>query len=299
MMELDRTREIINQLSSKGKAPIGLKDSKTVMVILTGTSTAIDEWIKPLIRARGYGLRYELVLSKTANEMLDINKLTLKLQPRRVIVEGSTIEETHSIENIDAIITPLLSQNTAFKLLNGIQDQLIPRLLWQGLWIGKPIWLNLEGLRAYRGQEAANGAMRRLVEENIQRLISMGVKEINFEDYIQEITTTLACKEEVVAEVLQANGLHNVRSSNCHNTPLSISSGIDLNSSIGLAKGLSTRETSIENSIVQCDKKIIITEGDILSTPTEIKEIKVGSNSIITPLAYDTAKRRGIKIIKA
>jgi len=258
-MQLDRTREIINQLSSRGKAPIDVRGSKTVMVILTGTSTAMEDWIKPLIRARGQGIRYELVLSKAAGEMLDLNKLTLKLQPRRVIVEGSTIDETLCLHKLDAIVAPLLSQNTAFKLLNGIQDQMIPRLLWEGLWIGKPIWLNLQGLRSYRGSEAANGVMKRFVEENIQRLISMGVKEIKPEDYMQEIISTLTLKEEDM---------------------------------------LSPREASIDNSIAQ-SKKSIITEGDILRTPTEIKEIKVSSNSIITPLAYDTAKRRGIKIIKA
>ncbi|MCC5912060.1 MAG: hypothetical protein JJT76_16695 [Clostridiaceae bacterium] len=45
-------------------------------------------------------------------------------------------------------------------------------------------------------------------------------------------------------------------------------------------------------------KKTVITEADIIRCSRENKEMMVPSNAIITPLAYDTAKGRGITIVK-
>ena len=266
MKQYDRTREIISQLSSKGKASISLSGSKHILVIFTGTMT-MEDGLKPLVRGRGQGVRYDLVFSKAAEEMMEIDKIALKFQPRKVMKESIPLTTTNLLKDIDGIVVPFLTQNTAFKLALGIQDQLIPRLLWHGLWIGKPIWMNLEGLLTYMDNKTASIALNKMIEDNIQKLKGMGIKEMSGQDYMLDI--------------LEALNLE-VRSNNLHKT-----------------------EGGYLDTILQAEKKEvrhegrIITEGDILKFSSEVKEIKLNSNSIITPLAYDTAKRRGINIIKA
>ncbi len=267
-MELNRTREILNQLSSKGKEGLPPKVDRRLLIVLTGTDNGVEELIPPLVRARGRGFRYRLALSKAAEGLLSIDSIALKLQPIALIKEGSPMDEVEALKDIDAVVVPLLTQNTAFKLCNGIQDQLIPRLLWQSLWLGIPLWMNLEGLRTYRGMAPASEAMKNMVEANVVKLKSMGIEEINDKEYMEKIFKYLDSKDLAGASLTAA---------------LSVSSSA----------------ADLKAAVSPNNKKSIITEGDVLKIPPQVKEIKVGGNSIVTPLAYDTARRKGIKIIKA
>lgn len=53
-----------------------------------------------------------------------------------------------------------------------------------------------------------------------------------------------------------------------------------------------------ENSIIDNTSKKVITEKDILKMKGDCTKIILSKNTIITPLAYDTARNRGIEIIK-
>lgn len=264
MKEYDRTREIINQLSAKSRvsASAHISEGKQILVIFTGSSSDYEEKLRGLIRGRVQGIRYDLMFSEAAEEILPIDNICLKLKPRRVIKADASLKEFHTLQGIDGIIVPFLTQNTAFKLSLGLQDQPVPSFLWQGLWIGKPVWMDLEGLNKYMGKETSSEALRKMIKDSIQGLKAMGVKELDKEDFMKRIFEELSQQDNASVDSTQE-------------TP----------------KGHSTKGED--------PKKSIITEADILKLPYEIKEIKLGSNSIITPLAYDTAKRRGIKIIRA
>ncbi len=274
-MELNRTREILNQLSSRGREIPPQKVDRRLLIVLTGTDNGMGELMPSLVKARGRGLRYRLALSRAAEGLLDINSLMLKLQPKELIREAEAIKEMAVLQDIDAVVVPLLTQNTAFKLCNGIQDQLIPRLLWQSLWMGKPIWMNLEGLRTYRGMMPASEAIKAMVEAYIAKLKSMGVMEIKDKTDIEALLQYMASRDLAEASTEEAKA-----------------APAEALTASGLVAGAKA-------FVSTHNKKSIITEGDILKAPPQLKEIKVGGNSIITPLAYDTARRRGIKIIKA
>lgn len=262
MKEYDRTREIINQLSARSGASVDTSKRKQMLVIFTGTSNDYEEKLRSLIRGKAQGVRYDLVFSKAAEEVLPTDNICIRLQPRRVIKADTPFNESELLQEIDGIIVPNLTQNTAFKLSLGLQDQLVPRLLWHALWLGKAIWMDLEGLNIHMGKETSSEALRKMVKDTVEKLKSMGVKVLDKMDFV----------EKILEEINQQ----------------------------GAGTVDSTEETPMGHSTKGEDpKKSIITEGDILKLSSEVSEVKVGSNSIITPLAYDTAKRRGIRIIKA
>lgn len=247
MNRYNQTQKIMEHLILKNNKTFSKEDNRRLMIAFTGTTTGQQEIVKQLENLRSKGYSFDFIFSIHGEKLLNIDELSRRLQPRKIYRE-SNLSIGHSfMEGIEGVLVPLLTQNTAIKLSLGIQDQLIPKLLWEALWMGKPIWMNLKGLLEYKGVTSSNLYMTEKLKLVLLELEKMGVKSLDaFENIGKSIPQHLDIKN---------------------------------------------KETIIEQRV--------ITERDVLTFDTSSVDMIVASDTIITPLAKDTAKARGIRIIKA
>ncbi len=282
MNQYNRTREIINQLTNKiSNTPSTV--GKHLLVVFTGTNINIEETVNLLIKGKGYGLKYDIVFTEAAVAILEKDKICTQLQPRRVFIEKTDFIKEEIINGIDGVIVPSITQNTAIKLSMGMQDELAPRLLWESLWKGIPLWMDLDGLYNYKGLETKSNTLNQMISKCIEQLLKLGVKKIENNNYLLEILQETSNKINVSNKGVKALTLEELTSKN----------------KIVKEKHFSSqKETNKYKDEKASGKKVVLTERDILNHPLEVKEIQVSYGSIITPLAQDAAKARGIKLIK-
>ncbi|SCZ04705.1 flavoprotein [Alkaliphilus peptidifermentans] len=263
MNRYNHTQRIIEHLITKNINSLQPKGNNHLMVALTGTNIGLDEAMRELTVIRKQGFTMDIVVSNSGEEILDIKEICRQLSPKEVYTENLSLMKEGFMEEIDGVIVPLATQNTAFKLVLGIQDQLIPRLLWQALWQGKPVWMNLEDLTQYKGFPTKQPFMLEKVKENIKQLEKMGIKHLKRPFNIQELLLEIE---------------------NCTNYNINL---------VSTTNTLTNKETFTAEYSRQ-----VITEKDILTANTSLGEMIVPKGAIVTPLAKDTAKALGIQINK-
>lgn len=184
MNRYNQTQKIMEHLILKNRSSFSKNSKGRLMVVFTGTATNQQENIKLLENLRDKGYSFDFILSINGEKLLNIDDMRRRLQPRKVIKESSLALEGSLIEEIEGVLVPFLTQNTAMKLSLGIQDQLIPKFLWEALWMGIPIWMNLKGLSEYKGMTSCSSYMIDKIKAATVELQRMGVKSLDvFEDF--------------------------------------------------------------------------------------------------------------------
>lgn len=252
MNRYNQTQKIMEHLVLINKSPHKVKNKKHLMIVFTGTNTGLDETIGEFKTLKSKGCTFDIAVSRSGEKILDMKEINGQLSPQKVYTENNSFSKTDFMKGIDGVLVPMLTQNTAIKLALGIQDQLIPRLLWQALWEGKPVWMNLDGLLQHKGLPASHTFMVKQIKETIEKLEKMKVKPLK--------------KPFNIEEQLQSN--------------------------TNISKEFYKEEQQVNTG------RFVITEKDVLNFSPSNREMIVPRGSIITPLARDTAKERGIKIIE-
>lgn len=269
------TKDIVSQLTSKAtgsyrpqneirieKQEVNTPQKHHLLVVFTGTNVGVEEAIRELVKAKNYGFTFDIAVSFTGMHVNNVDRLKSVLQPRKVFTEEDWIEFGSILENSDGIIAPMITQDTTAKLSLGIQDDFISTLLWQALWHGKPLLMDFENVVAYRGTKAHNPMLQQIMDDYVSKLQKMGVTRVHRKSYVVDMLNIF---------------------SNDYKKTTSYDD---------------TRKMIEEPLNRQEIKQTIITEKDLLNMSSNTKELTIPSKTIVTPLAYDTAKELGIKIVK-
>lgn len=245
---LNMNSSSINQsVTKQNYIPIG----PHFLVVFTGSDICLGDRINELKKLRERGCSFDIAYSGSALEILDTVLINEQLKPVNVYDPESSNRLIYDkiISDAQAVIAPVITQNTAVKFALGIQDDFIPMILWRSLWLDKPVFMDMEGLLTHIGQTSKNPFLQKMMREYVDKLEKMGVKLVKNGSYINEIIKSFFGGKEV------------------------------------------------SNGESQRTEKMVLTEKDVLSN-TKTKEIIVPTKAIVTPLAYETAKELGIKIIK-
>lgn len=232
---------------------------KRVLVIFTGTDVGIMESVRELSMATRYGVEYDVAFSESGSDIIDMDIIKRELNPIRVFTERDKLRTDMVVEGVDAIIVPMTTQNTVAKLSLGIQDTFTSFALWQSLWHGKPVLMDYKNVINYRGNPSKSPELSNIMKDYVNKLGAMGVVEVNKNSYVSYLLKAL-----------------NIESNNTSNN---------------------SNEGSLEDSS-SVTKKTLITEKDLIELSKQGSQITIPRRTIVTPLAYDTAKELGIKIIK-
>lgn len=261
MSRYNQTQRIIEHLILKSNKNDSKKgNSKHLMIALTGTDINREQVYKDLAVLRGEGYTMDIVISDSGEEINDIDEIRRLLSPREIYTEKLPLVREGYLEDYDGFLVPLITQNTAIKLAMGIQDQLIPRMLWQALWQGKPVWMNFQDILQYKGLSTKTPYLVEKLKGTITELKKMGVRAYDIPFNFQEFN-----------KVFNSN-----------------------KNSMGDLKGFSSPKVELNNS----EERLVITERDILTSKPSNGEMMIPAGAIITPLAKDTAKALGLKLIR-
>ncbi|MGF7060844.1 flavoprotein [Brassicibacter mesophilus] len=274
MDKYNLTNDIINQLVQKinTEAKINVNTNKGyqnmtfvnqhVLAVFTGTSFGLNEVLRELSKARRYGFTFDVAVSDNGIDVIGsdgLQSIKTSLKPCKIYTEEDKLVFGEIIESVDGIIVPMTTQDTAAKLALGIQDNFVSTLLWQALWHGKSMLVDFHNVSTYRGNKSQTLMLQQIMDDYIDRIQKMGVTRVERKDYVVQMLNVF---KNSVSEEPQVESTHKLVS---------------------------------EENITT---KNVITEKDLLELSTHRKELTVPMRAIITPLAYDTAKQLGIKIIK-
>lgn len=279
-MKIDSlTSDVLRDLSSrigKGKAPTGgyqaakeregfVTDDVHLLVIFTGTDYGLNEAITELVQAKNsYGFSYDVGFSFSGAGVIGENgmqEIDRRLKPRKTFTEFDQLKFERALDGVDGIIMPMATQDTISKLAFGIQDSFISTLLWQAIWRGMTVLVDFQSVRTFRGTETKVAFQAEIIQDHIERVKRLGVKELVTGDYITRML----------------NGFKNA------------------NIEVEPAEG---ENVVVEQKIKNNEFPKILTSKDLLELAGNAASITVPDGTIVTPLAIDTAKEKGIKVLK-
>ncbi|SFI02400.1 hypothetical protein SAMN05192551_105170 [Tindallia magadiensis] len=132
------------------------------------TQQILDSWKKE-------GCRFDVAFSSNAEALSNTKEILKKIQPVRTLSRNITELKDYPMDDLSAVLSLNMTHNTASKLTLGIQDGLIPILLWHALWKGIPVYMDFSALKSYHGEPTVNPMLAQMTEDTIQKLKKMGI----------------------------------------------------------------------------------------------------------------------------
>jgi hypothetical protein len=233
---------------------------KKALVIFTGGTIGFHESIEQLKKLQKDGWKFKVLLSKGAENIYtkELIKNLLGLEDTEIDGEMDAKETKNYYKDIDKVILPVLTMNTAAKVSLGIADNLVTNIIARSLMTNIPI-------------VASKNACDPLEEERIR--IGLGKGSTS---YVNMMKNHLNRLESYGIKLTHGNKLYEVAVENTK-------------------QGIHKKDHPVKKQVVY-DKKVL-TRGDVVSAFHIKKDLILRSNTIITEVAKDTAKELGVKII--
>ncbi|MDW7671456.1 MAG: hypothetical protein SCK57_01890 [Bacillota bacterium] len=182
MNQVNRTKQILAHLSGQiGSLPEPAKSAKSsqngprLLIVFSGNPIGLDQVMMDLMECKKRGWIFDLAFSANAESLMDTDRIIRQLGAAQIIGRDMRDLKNYSMNHLTGVLAPLVTQNTARKLMMGIQDGLVPNLLWQALWDGIPVYMDLESLLTYHGRQTKNQHLARMMKQTMNTLLEMGV----------------------------------------------------------------------------------------------------------------------------
>ncbi|TCO77957.1 flavoprotein [Marinisporobacter balticus] len=249
------TTEIVNEVLRRLE-----NMPKKALVIFTGGSIGFNESIEQIKKLKADGWKLRLLISRSAESVLtkEIIKDRIGSDEVEIHVERDPKEMKFYYSDIDKVIFPVLTMNTATKIAHGISDTLITNIVSQCLMMDIPI-------------VAAKNACDPSNEERIR--IGMGKAQTA---YINTLNHHLTLLESYGIKLVSGNEIYDevMKRTKEHTNK----------------KNHHTKEQVMY-------KKKVLTRAGLVDAVDGNKDLMVSSKTIITEIAKDTARTLGVKII--
>lgn len=170
-------------------------EKEKILVLLTGSNLEIDRVMDNLKKLGEKGCLLQLCFSKSAEEILDAEKVVSLLRPYEFYLEEDKKDCLSLVKNSDIAIVPVLTQNTLIKTAGGIQDSFISTLLWKLLWFGKKVFINPNSALDKSNMPCKNDRMFNLMNNNIEKLREFGAEIIDNHNYMAYINKDIRQSE--------------------------------------------------------------------------------------------------------
>ena len=247
---------------------------KTALVLFTGATIGFKQSIESLNKLQQNGWKFNVVMSKAAEEVLteDLIKTSLKIE--NVIKEDDKPNIKELLEQNNLISIPSLTINTASKIANCISDTLVTNIVSKAMMSGKKIIASLNACciknkerQSIYGDNVTEAYKNRLIN-NLETIKSYGINLTTSENLFYKV-------EKYNKKNLNTNnlGTNNQKQEEVKNPPQNKNL-----LSTKLTKKVISRADVYENRGYNC--------------------IFVDKGSLITDLAYEEAKKLNLKIMK-
>ena len=248
---------------------------KRAVVLFSGALIGYKDAVPALNELKKEGWKLTAVLSKAAGEVLTEERIRNDIDPEAIFVEGAPVNGRKIIDENQFVIIPELTINTAAKVANCISDNLLTNMISRAMATGKPIVAAIDGCcpdneaRAKIGFKVTDAYKARM-RRNLEDLQDYGI--------VLTVNANLCHK---VNKVYQAS----------FDFPAP-----DDDKKACTAAPVMQSGTKSSGGSVKLDKRVI---GRIdIARNSSCATIMVRSDALITGLAADEAKKRGIIIVK-
>lgn len=154
------------------------KNNTKLLVVFTGSDLGLEESLEETIKLGSLGYTIDVALSESAEAMFSVDKFKC-LNARKIYTAKDKIDYYEILENVDGVVVPVSTQNTAIKLSLGLQDSFISMLLWQTLWKGMTLFMNMDYMTTHRGTEAKSKMLLQMMGSYVDKLKRLGVKPVS------------------------------------------------------------------------------------------------------------------------
>ncbi|WP_455542164.1 flavoprotein [Intestinibacter sp.] len=253
---------------------------KTALVLFTGATIGFKQSIESLNKLQQNGWKFQVVISKAAEEVLteDLIKTSLKIDC--VIKEDDKPNIKELLAQNNLIIIPSLTINTASKIANCISDTLITNIVSKAMMGGKKIITSInaccienEERKSIYGDNVTQAYKNRLVN-NLETIKSYGIDLTTSENLFYKV-------EKYSKKNLNTNNL-------------SVNNQNQIDKQPEVVENKLPQEKNLLS--VKLDKKVI-SRADVYKN-RGYNCIFVDKGSLITDLAYEEAKKLKLKIMK-
>ncbi|MDO4978229.1 MAG: flavoprotein [Eubacteriales bacterium] len=257
---------------------------KSATVLFTGALIGYGDAVESLNELKNDGWKLTAVLSKAASEVLTAERIKKDINPDVIYVEGAPVDGRKIIDDNALVIIPTLTINTAAKIANCISDNLLTNMISRAMSTGKPIVAAIDGccpdneVRAKIGFKVTEAYKKRM-RRNLEDIQSYGIiltVDKNLSKKVDRVFGSTFNFEVPAAEVKMAV--------------------------MEAQKGATTQavekivKSEKVSTSLKLDKKVI---GRVdIAKNARFKTIIVREDAVVTGLAVDEARNRGITIVK-
>ncbi len=275
---------------------------KKATVLFTGALIGYTDAVVSLNELKENGWELTAVLSKAAAEVITEERIRKDIDPKSIIVEGAPVNGRQIINDSQFVIIPTLTINTTSKLANCIFDNLVTNMISYALHTGKPVVAALDGccpdnkVREQIGFKVTE-AYKAKLRSNLADLQTYGITlttDKNLSNKVQKVFSAgfdFAVPEGQADSKLE--GLPINPEALIGQMSASVVSSIGENA---MAKLVSTKEKEDAPASLYLDKNVI-GRTDIAKN-ARYKTIEVSADALVTGLAADEARNRGITIVR-
>ena len=241
---------------------------KKALVVYTGSLIGFVPALVSLQQLQQAGFTFDLFLSKSASELLDVETIRTALTPGAFYQEGSTDTAPELLASpYYTVIVPAMTVNTAAKIASCVADTPAARIISNSMMRGKNVIISVDGCCPYNPARAEKGyrmteAVKAKLSQNIETLKDFGAKLCS--------SDTLAYKTMKLIEPNQAAAAKSVKSE-------------------------SKPKPNAAQSFTTA--KRVIGRQEVIALPSR-SVLKVPANALVTQFALDTARLRGVRIVK-
>lgn len=195
------TDELITYITQKVKENL-MMPSKEAVVVFTGSTIGFDTSLKALemLKAEGYG--FSVYFTESAKHLLDTEKVKTVLAPRQILGGEGFLPEQTAMQ-LETLIVPSMTINTAAKLAACFADTEATRLISTALMRGKRVIAAVDGCCPDNQQREKKGyvmaaQLKQQLRLNLDKLKGYGVTLTTAEKLYETITRS---KKEAEAKL--------------------------------------------------------------------------------------------------
>lgn len=259
--------------NDNSKNPYGRDDmaeiKDKVLVVFTGSDINIEEKIKDLLELKDRGIHLSLVFSRMGEAILDLNKIKERLKPERVYLEEDILELKKISKQYNYIISPNITLDTMSKVNGSLLDGFIPNLIWTFLYMGKEVYVDFQSTLNYMGMDCKNKNIEKRILRSIEDIKSLGVTELASKKYIETIYND--------------KNLYKDR-------------GYISKVTLPARRQDKTESDAVRSKQENSGSRKIYTQNDIENSLSRGDTLVLRGGSILTPLAKDKIRSKGINI---
>lgn len=173
-----RESKVVNSSNLEVTPPKAVKNDTRLLFVFTGSDLGLEESLKETMNLSSLGYTIDVALSESAEAMFTVDKFKC-LNARNIYTAKDKKDYYEILNNVDGVVVPVSTQNTAIKLSLGLQDSFISMLLWQTLWQGMTLFMNMDYMTTHRGVEAKSKMLLQMMSGYVDKLKRLGVKPVS------------------------------------------------------------------------------------------------------------------------